>query len=118
MGLCQFMPATWQDMESRYSYLSSAWLPEQSIIAAALYMNQLNKYWKSPRPQKDRYNLALASYNAGAGNLTKAQSLCDMSVYYDDIIHCLPSVTGHHSKETIDYVQLITEKWYPMMVLE
>lgn len=111
-GLCQFMPATIKDMQSRYSGLNNFWLPEVSIRASALYMNQLNKYWSSPRPTMDRYMLALASYNAGAGNVTKAQKKCNGNVLYNEIIKCLPLVTGKHSKETINYVELIVGKYY------
>lgn len=119
MGLCQFMPGTWSDMEKHKDVaLTDPWLPEQSIMAAAIYMNRLNRFWSSPRPQKDRYNLALASYNAGAGHLVKAQRLANGSIYYDDIIGHLPSITGHHSRETIEYVDLINNKWYVMMRLD
>lgn len=118
MGLCQFMPGTWADMKRRYPDLDNPWLAIQSIRAAAIYMRDLNNYWSSPRPWSDRYKLALASYNAGAGNLTKAQKLCDMNVLHAEIEKCLPAVTGHHSKETIGYVYNIWDKWWPAMRLE
>ncbi len=111
-GLCQFMPLTAKDMQKRNPELRNFWLPETSIMAAALYMNQLNKYWSSPRSKMDRYMLSLASYNAGAGHLTKAQKLCGMPTPYPDIIKCLPDVTGHHSEETIGYVKTIIGEWY------
>lgn len=117
-GLCQFMPNTARELSYKYPELDNFWLPEISINAAAIYMNQLNKYWKSPRPDIDRYLLALASYNAGAGNLTKAQKRCDMNVLYAEIIKCLPLITGHHSKETIGYVKNIVGKWYVIILLD
>lgn len=116
-GLCQFMPATWSDMKKRYPDLTDPFLPIQSIRAAAIYMSDLNNFWKSPRPQSDRYALALASYNAGAGNLVKAQKYCGMPLLYSEIINCLPDITKHHSKETIGYVENIIGKWWPMMLL-
>jgi membrane-bound lytic murein transglycosylase MltF len=112
MGLCQFMPLTAKDMKARHPGLNNFWLPETSIRASALYMNQMNKFWSSPRSDTDRYMLALASYNAGAGHLVKAQKLCGMGVKYSEIINCLPSVTGRHSEETIGYVKNIIGKWY------
>ena len=117
MGLCQFMPGTWADMKKRYPDLTDPFLPIQSIRAAAIYMSDLNRFWRSQRPQTHRYKLAMASYNAGAGNMHKAQKKCGNLILYDEIIKCLPQITGRHSKETIDYVQLIYYKWYPAMRL-
>ena len=115
MGLCQFMPATWREFQARYE-LDNPWRPDQSIRAAALYMNELHSGWSSPRPAPDRYMLALASYNAGFGNLLAAQRKCDMAVLYSEIIPCLEQVTGHHSDETRGYVRLIVGKWYPLLL--
>jgi len=117
MGLCQFMPGTWADMQKRYSGLSNPWLPGQSIRAAAIYMRDLNRSWSSPRPMMDRYMLALASYNAGLGNLLGAQRECNMAVLYSKIIPCLERVTGFHSRETRGYVSNIVSRWYPMLLL-
>jgi membrane-bound lytic murein transglycosylase F len=114
-GLCQFMPNTWRDMTRKYPQLSNPWLPTHSIRAAALYMKQLNRGWSSPRPQTERYKLALASYNAGFGNILAAQNKCGGAVLYQPIIHCLPRITGKHSKETIDYVKHI-KRYYWLMV--
>lgn len=115
-GLCQFMPGTWQDMTAKYPKLYNPWLPEHSILAAALYMQQLNKGWSSPRPKHERYKLALASYNAGFGNLLEAQRKCQGAIYYQPIIACLPDITGRHSKETIDYVSHI-QRFFQQMVI-
>lgn len=116
MGLCQFMPKTWEDMQERHGF-SNQWMPEQSIRAAAIYMQNLNRGWSSERPQADRYLLALASYNAGFGNLLQAQRKCDMAILYAQIIPCLEQVTGMHSKETRNYVSNIIGRWYPAMLI-
>lgn len=116
-GLCQFMPNTAREMKKKYPELKDFWIPETSILAAALYMNQMNDFWHSPRPKMDRYLLALASYNAGAGHLAEAQKLCSMKVLYAEIIKCLPYVTGRHSSETKIYVRNIMEKWYVALLL-
>ena len=115
-GVCQFMPNTSKDLKRNHPDLVDFWLPETSITAAAIYMNQQLRFWSSPRSENDRYKLALASYNAGAGNIHKAQKRCHMPTPYKSIIACLPLVTGDHSKETIDYVQKITEKWYVIIL--
>lgn len=113
------MPGTAKDV-GRVLKVSSDqfWLPEVSIRAAGYYMGKLITSWKSPRPTMDRHKLALASYNAGIGHLLKAQRLCGKPLLYDEIIVCLPIVTGHHSKETIGYTQYILDRWYPRMLME
>lgn len=117
-GLCQFMPNTAREMKRKHPELSNFWLPETSVIAAARYMNQMNKFWSSPRSKVDRYMLALASYNAGAGNIHKAQKKCGMPTPYAPVIKCLPDVTGKHSKETITYVKKILGKWYVYLLFD
>jgi membrane-bound lytic murein transglycosylase F len=117
MGLCQFMPGTWGEVSAQLDGLTSPWLPEQSIRAAAYYMQRLNRGWSSERPQSDRYLLALASYNAGFGNLLQAQRKCGMPVLYSEIIPCLEQVTGKHSAETRGYVKNIIGRWYPAMLI-
>jgi len=117
MGLCQFMPGTWKEAV-RSTNVSNVWNPHQSIWAAAWYMSKLNKTWSAPRPAMDRWMLAAASYNAGAGHLIKAQRLCGGKNLYKEIVPCLPRVTGHHSKETMGYVDKIMRKWWPAMLLD
>lgn len=108
-GLCQFMPGTWKEVSSELKWASSIneFMPEHSINAAAYYDAKLRKLWKFKRPHVDRMSLVFASYNAGAGNILKAQKLCNGETLYKDIIQCLPNVTGKHSKETTTYVERI-----------
>ncbi len=117
-GLCQFMPNTAREMQRKYPELVNFWLPETSILAAARYMNQMALFWSSPRSSADRYMLALASYNAGAGNIHNSQKACGMPIPYAPIIKCLPDITGNHSQETIGYVTNTINKWYVYLLLE
>lgn len=119
-GLCQFMPGTWAGAISAgvVDRPEDVWLPESSIRAAGWYMGRLHRTWKAKRPAIDRAMLSMASYNAGAGHLIKAQRICDGKNLYRQIIPCLPQVTGHHAKETKTYVERIVGKWYPMMLFE
>ena len=111
-GICQFMPGTWRDVTGALDYSKvSVFHPEYNIQAAAYYMALQYRIWSSPRPEADRYNLAAASYNAGAGHLLTAQKLCKGKTLYREIIPCLPQVTGVHSKETMGYVKNI-RKFY------
>jgi len=103
-GFCQFMPKTADEVAIALKSFPSPFNIKWSIEAAAYYDGRMLRFWKTKRPLQDKINLALASYNAGAGNIAKAQKRCDMAVLYEDIIRCLPQITKHHSKETIDYV--------------
>ena len=105
-GLAQFMPLTWQDMQRAkiVPLNASPRDARHAIQAQAYYMYKLVSFWHMKRPQRDKLNLALASYNAGAGNLIKAQKHCNNARLYKQIIYCLEKVTGRHSKETKHYV--------------
>jgi membrane-bound lytic murein transglycosylase F len=50
------------------------------------------------------------------GHLIKAQRLCGNSALYEEIVRCLPQVTGRHSVETITYVRRIAQ-WRKQMEL-
>ncbi len=112
-GLAQFMPGTKKQIwrELKYSQSINTFSTYHSITAGAYYMRKLRNQWNWKRPQIDKHNLALASYNGGIGNILKAQKVCNDASLYEDIIKCLPQVTGHHSKETITYIKRI-KKWY------
>ncbi|MFT7565833.1 MAG: soluble lytic murein transglycosylase-like protein [Pseudoalteromonas distincta] len=103
-GIAQFMPATWQEVSDQLSLAGTPFEPHLAIPAGAYYMSKLRSGWNWQRPEQDKYNLALASYNAGFGNLLKAQKRCNNAILYVDIIDCLPDITKHHANETINYV--------------
>lgn len=110
-GLAQFMPATWAEMQRR---LNIPGVPanhaRHAIDAGAYYMASLQRQWSSPRPAMDRHFLAAASYNAGLGNLLRAQKACGGAVLYESIAACLPEITGRHSAETLGYIRQI-RRW-------
>lgn len=107
-GLAQFMPATWEEWSPRAGFDGSEPTdPEAAIFTGAMYMANLHEKWHWPRPEIDRYCLALASYNAGARSIIEAQKIVGNPSLYAEIIKGLPQITGSHSKETIQYVQKI-----------
>lgn len=117
-GVAQFMPATWKEMTQKLGYGNvSSRIAKYAIPASAYYMANMRNTWSSPRPENDRYKLALASYNAGKGNIIKSQKRCGGVVLYTEIIGCLHHITGKNSKETLTYVERIN-KYYIQMVLE
>ena len=115
-GVCQFMPATWDDVQQELDFVASPFTADLNIEAAAYYMGKLRKGWSSPRPEFDKHTLAMASYNAGFGNLLKAQKKCDMATLYPCIEKCLPKVTGSNANETKHYVRSIW-RYYGQMRL-
>lgn len=114
-GLAQFMPATWREVSAAMGLgLVDRRLAEPSIQAGAYYMARLRGQWKSERPERDRHDLALASYNAGLGHILAAQRLCGDPRLYPDIMACLPAITGRHAAETLGYAPAI-RRWHAAM---
>ena len=109
-GLCQFMPGTWSDA-SRALGVRNVFSPRENAWAAGWYMRRQLNGWIWDRTDYERLQLAQAGYNAGRGNILAAQRLCGRPRTWPEISPCLHQVTGHHSAETIDYVQRI-ERWF------
>lgn len=114
-GIAQFMEATAKEVEKELKHLElfkngfNRENATQSIYAQVHYMNKLFKTWKWKRTGASRMQLALASYNAGAGSIIKAQKLSGDKKHWLEIKNHLVKVTGNNSKETIKYVSIITD---------
>lgn len=106
-GICQFMPGTWRDIQKQLNLKTLPFNVRDNILAAAYYDSKLFKRWTAKRPYSDKLNLMYASYNAGAGNIDKAQKRCNNANLYQQIINCLPCITKQHAIETINYVKHI-----------
>lgn len=116
-GVAQFMPATWLEVSRELDMETmSPHMAEPAIQAGAYYMAKLRRIWSAPRPEPDRHSLAMASYNAGAGNLIQAQKLCGGPNAYRRIAACLHQVTGRHHRETLTYVERIWRYWTRMVI--
>ncbi len=109
LGLMQIMPATGEDIAGRIGaearFLDPAW----SIQAGIYYDRQLWGKWTTPRPPMERLRWTFASYNAGFGNILRAQRKaidCD-SLKWSCTVRFLPEVTGSHALETENYVERI-----------
>lgn len=111
-GLAQFMPATWAEVAQRLN-LPPGSTPHGRIAidAGAFYQARQMAAWTARRGDYDRWQLGLASYNGGLGNMLKAQRLCGDARLWQDIEPCLPQVTGIHANETRTYVSRIKRWW-------
>lgn len=109
-GLGQFMPKTWEEVSKEIGYDGGdVFSPSLNIQASLWYMYRLRSVYQTPRPEYERHSMALCSYNAGIGNCIKAQEKCNNTLYWTEAKECLPDITGHHSQETITYVDRIWE---------
>ena len=96
-GIAQFMPATWNE-----------WAPGADPFDAFAGIQAQHRYmlWLEARCS-GRLDPALGAYNAGLGNVRKAQRLADSLglVGQEAWLRALPRVTGHtHSAETAGYL--------------
>lgn len=114
VGIAQFMKPTatqiGEELKTKLALFKDGFdreNPIQSIWAQVYYMNKLFKTWDLGRVESERLKLALASYNAGTGNILKAQKQSGDKKFWDEIKLSLSSVTGENSKETIGYVDNI-----------
>ena len=114
VGLMQIMPATFEEISKQEKYIKgNSKEPRWNISAGIYYNRKLWDFWKADRTFQDRLNFMFASYNAGRGNIRKAQRLAN-AVEMDTnqwitIEKYLPKVTGKQSKETLRYVDRIQE---------
>jgi len=114
-GIAQFMPATWAAIAPALKYdIADRRVAAPAIEAGAYYMAQLRRGW-STLADIERHNFAMASYNAGPGNIRKAWGLCGHKPDWTPTSTCLPRVTGRHAEETITYVARIW-RWYFAML--
>jgi membrane-bound lytic murein transglycosylase F len=110
------MPGTFEEWRRALRWDDSAQptVPSYCINGGAWYMGRLRSQWSAKRSEDDRRRLAQASYNAGFGNILKAQVRCKYAASWAEISPCLVRVTGRYSRETITYVQRI-EFWFWQM---
>ena len=119
MGLMQVMPATFEEIRKELGLPNRPYDPSVNIRAGIYYDLKCFQFWTEDRTMREKLRLMFASYNAGPGNILNAQkvvrgrNLCS-GVEWDCIKQGLPSVTGNHSKETIQYVERV-EGFYKML---
>lgn len=117
-GLMQLMAPTWEEIIDEVIHIPDDILnPKWNIAAGIYYDAKMYRKWKAPRPELDRLALMFASYNAGFGNILKAQKKCFMlSDDYGGLKECnlwVPikeqgeKVSSWKHEETVHYVTKI-----------
>jgi len=108
VGLCQLMKGAAQDAGLSPHERTD---PKKNIKAGAYILRRNIRTWWPRDTRFLRLQLGWAGYNAGAGNIIKAQSICG-GMLWRFIAPCLHKVTGlNNSHETISYVAFIPG-WY------
>lgn len=110
MGIMQLMPKTSAEC-SRMLYLPNRpWDPQINIHFGAFYLKRMWSIF-SAELGIERLRFAWGAYNAGAGNIIKAQRIASerglRTDKWESIAACLGKVTGRHARETIGYVARI-----------
>jgi len=116
-GIAQFMEPTWRDAIRALGWPRTLSRRDAAyaIEGGAWYMRKLRGTWSRERSVLEKHDLALASYNAGMGNILKAQRFCNDARFWPEIAPCLARVTGSaHAFETTDYV-LKVARWFRAM---
>lgn len=106
-GLSQIMPGTFMQISKESGIVGNPFDPQTNLMAGAYYMAKMRRVYKAPRPDIERHKLACASYNAGAGNIIKAQRIAGNPKEWEPVSLVLVQVTGKHSTETVNYVKRI-----------
>lgn len=119
IGLMQLMPATAAEMARRLRIANAPRVPHVNIRMGIAYARRCWDFWSAPRRKEDRIRFMLGSYNAGPGNILKAQGMAEDRMFDLDRWHsievCLPAITGKHAVETINYVSRV-ERLYAELV--
>lgn len=111
-GIMQIMPRTFEEIKVKSKLIDgSAVDPKWNIAAGIWYNKQQFDFWKKDRSLVERLKFMYGSYNAGRGNLLKAQRQAISEGLnprkWISMYNALPKVTGKHSEETLGYVEKI-----------
>lgn len=114
LGIMQIMPKTFKEIAHKNpSIKGTRAQPRWNIAAGIYYDRQIWNTWQAERPFQDRLNFMFGSYNAGKGNIIKAQKVAEQKGLnpnlWQSIEPSLPAITGKNSHETIGYVKKINQ---------
>ena len=72
IGIMQILPGTYAEIKEKNPHFTYITEPRWNIAAGIFYDWLLYRKWKKGLPTEERLTFALASYNAGYGNINKA----------------------------------------------
>ena len=104
VGLCQVEPHVADSLRKQGRWDGELTDPADNILAHALIFTENWQIWTTDRSDECRLELTLASYNAGARNVIRAQHAAHEARCWEAIGDHLPAITGHHATETQHYV--------------
>ena len=112
IGIMQIMPATYKEVTKRHRHIKGCSTdPQWNIAAGISYNRSIWNIFKADRPFQDRLDFTFGAYNAGKGNIIRAQKRAQRSGLnpngWSSIEQTLPQITGRHSRETLNYVEKI-----------
>ena len=110
MGVLQLMPDTFDEIADRYGIQPDAHDARVNIQMGVAYQSTIFKIWYTDRTKKCHREVSNASYNAGPGNIIKAQIQAMGAPCFPEIGEKLYIVTGEkNSAETNNYLKRIDE---------
>ena len=118
-GLLQITDSTLGDLIPKLPQLPphpNPFDPEISIMAGTYYLRfGCWNFWINPRPPAEQTRFALASYNAGPGNIDKAWNRArdrGLEGLWRDVAGELPAITGEaNARQTTGYVAKILPRY-------
>ena len=118
-GLLQITDNTLGDLISKLTQLPphpNPFDPEISIMVGTYYLRfGCWNFWINPRPPAEQTRFALASYNAGPGNIDKAWNRArarGLEGLWRDVAGELPAITGEaNARQTTGYVAKILPRY-------
>ena len=114
LGVMQIVPDTFREIVSKNPNIRyGIYHPRWNIAAGIWYDRMLWKLWRAGRPWQDKLDFMFGAYNAGKGNVIRAQRIAHrrgLDPYlWASVGRTLPMVTGKRSRQTIIYVRKIRE---------
>jgi len=112
VGVCQLMPGTARDfgLDPEHRVLA-----KENIRAGALTLRRCTTLFWPRDTRYQRLQLGQACYNAGGGNVIKAQIRCGGARLWPDIAPCMSQITGKYAAETLHYVEVIP-RWHRLLI--
>ena len=111
-GIMQIMPETFEEIRQKHPYIEGTLEhPRWNIAAGIWYDREIYLSWTADRPLDEKLKFTFGSYNAGRGNILRAQRVARdqglNATLWASIEQGLPQVTGRRSRETLSYVSRI-----------